>query len=258
VHKFCIAVILVIFSLLASANEFEKEVHKADWIKEFLYKFRSYRIYVRTDATLKQKKLAKDILNKFLKQKDIEHIEPIAIGKDIDSPEIAKFNTACPERKPINMTRAVWCGPKVCDDTTDFTEEDWEKYSDSVKCTENMKIFNLTANNQDNYVLYCENVMKEDILEKKFRPTGSGDSAEAEYISFQTNNCRFSKVKLDSIEYKRENSLSGIFKYKKEYFIYYIAYRRWSDQYGSSRPNEVVITVQPFNAPELDFIYYGH
>ena len=70
------------------ALKFEKEADKGEWVKKtFLNKSIHYR--------RSQPKNAKKIMSDFINQKNVEYIEPIAEGVDINDPNISKYNIAC-------------------------------------------------------------------------------------------------------------------------------------------------------------------
>ncbi|AIL65029.1 hypothetical protein NOVO_03200 [Rickettsiales bacterium Ac37b] len=100
----------IILAFLSTHNqvfaiEFKTEKEKGVWIKNFFKDQEFAPIEYTIHATKAEKAFARQILKDFINQNNIEHLEPIAMGSSIEDPLIAKFNTACPDKKPIDLHR---------------------------------------------------------------------------------------------------------------------------------------------------------
>ena len=82
-----INVLVVIILLLINPNikllNLKKEADKSQWIKTF---FKNKRFDLSSIEYEEDDE--KEMLKDFVTQKGIEHLEPIAVGKNIDDPEI--------------------------------------------------------------------------------------------------------------------------------------------------------------------------
>ena len=214
--------ILALNSSIVDALEFKKEIDKAKWIKEF-FKDKEFEPGNFRNSTEEEIAFEKQFLKDFINQNGIENIEPIAVGKDINDPEIAKFNKACPEKKPINIHR--WARPigngYISDYLSDEELEEENPSVDTMICTKNMKIYKGNLKNypdgKDMYVLYCE-----DFHEKDARiPKKTCYSDPAVYMSFDPDKCIYSS-RIEMVYPTCDNGVSGIFKYKNIYYFYEI------------------------------------
>ena len=126
--------------------------------------------------------MQKRIMSDFINQKNIEYIEPIAEGVDINDPNISKYNIACPNDKPINVS-SIMVRYRV---TREYEEE-------INICLKNMKIYNINRDSGivDNkkYILYCENNrhFKDYITGTEF------DNKNAVFLNFSTEKCEYSQ-----------------------------------------------------------------
>jgi hypothetical protein len=224
-----INVLVVIILLLINPNiealEFEKEADKSQWIKTF---FKNKRFDL-SSIEYEEEEDEKEMLKDFVTQKGIEHLEPIAVGKNIDDPEIKKFNIACPRKKPINVYKR-WRGNgsveiyPASEDELENPEN--QEYIDQYSCSTKMKIFKFNVFNVENpkeddekYILYCE-----DFRDDRFRKNKEVFELDLRgaYLLFDPNKCLYSQD-IDSAGHPlMENYVSGIFKYKEHYYFYSI------------------------------------
>ncbi len=190
------------------ALKFEKEADKGEWVKKaFLGK--------KIHNLGPQSKRGWAVMRDFVNQNNIEYIEPIAEGVDINDPNIAKYNTACPNDKPINVS-SVMLRYRV-------TREPEEKIN---ICLKNMKVYNINRDNGviDNkrYMLYCENniTLEGHIEDPEF------DNKNAVFLNFSTEKCAYSEENhyMDDVEMASE-SVFGFFRYHGEIYFYTIMRR---------------------------------
>lgn len=159
---------IMIFTLIsvniAGSIEFEKEADKSVWLKNFL-KDKKFYLSFNVNYTKEEAAFAKELFDDFLTQTGITHIEPIAVGKSLDDPQIAPFNRACPDKKPITITRE-WPNQNNAPEDIPATEEELEneKYAVTVtqrRCTGNLKIYKFNvfnrSDNKQEHLLYCDN-----------------------------------------------------------------------------------------------------
>lgn len=183
------------------AIKFDKEADKGEWVKkQFLNKEIRYR--------RNQPRNAKKIMNDFVNQRDVEYIEPIAEGVDINDSNIAKYNIACPKDKPINVSRIM----------VDYYNTSKSEYEEEINiCLKNMKIYNINpysgiVDNKE-YILYCENNirLKSHIEDPKF------DNKNAVFLNFSTEKCEYSK-QFNHISVLK--GISGLFRYHGKIYFY--------------------------------------
>lgn len=238
---------VMLFSVLLLVNnsvialEFKREADKAEWIKNF-FKDKETR-----SSDYNNDKWTKEVLGlfeDFVTQNGIEHVEPIAVGR-INDPEIAKFNTACPDKKPINfhkyccyfdrMDESSYCEPEEKLDNPELAN-----FTDQYRCSKdsNLKIYKFnvynTPDNKETYVLYCDDFVLlrsssgyvfDESMER------STWSIKAAYLQFNPKQCVYTNwVGSHSLYTQEKNFLTGIFKYKGKYYFYDINTRHFSGE----------------------------
>jgi hypothetical protein len=230
----------------ALAVEFKREADKAVWIKDFFKDKEAEPSNYGEKWTKEEIKLREQLIRDFETQNGIEHLEPIAVGK-INDPEISKFNTACPDKKPINFYKcccyfdradhdASYCEPEErLDDPglADLTEE-YKCSKDSNLKVYKFNVYNTPDNNQD-YVLYCDDFVllrSHGTIFDESRKRGQSELKGA-YLKFDPTKCAYSDQVGHSMLYTKEkNFLTGIFKHKGKYYFYSIK------TYSSTRDEE--------------------
>jgi hypothetical protein len=256
-----VAFYLVLINVTTSvlAIEFQREADKAQWIKEFfkdkefepkvlsteadlelvkkqnLELERKYGIKAKPLKPLTKEELEfeNQLLKDFITQNGIEHVEPIARGKSVNDPEIAKFNTACPDKKPIDLYKSWTTFGSVIQ--YQATEEELENLKGEhdfnvtqERCTDNLKIYkfnlqNIPDNHQD-YVLYCDNLRTERFggkvydVNRKLEP----DMVEGAYLQFDPKKCLYPDKIYLSPKPLMPDDISGVFRYKGEYYLFSI------------------------------------
>lgn len=208
------------------------ETKQAAWIKQFF----KDKEPVSLSYTITQEGIIKEqLLRDFTTQTGIEHIEPIAVGKSIDDPQIAKFNTACPNKKPINIYREVIISgivkqPQPSEEELEDPKNEYIDITYQYKCTGNLKIYQFnvynTPDNKQDYVLYCDdliytniggNILNDEDEKRKKEPY----KVEGAYLTFDPNECLYPK-RLDRFHSQLKDFMTGIFKYKGKYYFYTI------------------------------------
>jgi hypothetical protein len=265
------------------AMEFQKEADKAKWIKEF-FKDKEFEpkapqteedleFVKKQDWELERKygiksnpiqlpskeelEFEAQLLKDFITQNGIEHIEPIAVGKSINDPEIAKFNTACPDKKPIDLYKS-WTtfGSVIQYPATEEELEDPKGEDDfnvtQKRCTGDMKIykFNLhnTPDDRQDYVLYCDNLRTERFAGKTYDVNRKLDPFDVlgAYLQFDPKKCLYPYQIYLTPRPLIPNDVSGIFKYKGEYYLFSI---------GEVSGEEVGIKIRRENTTPVSTIY---
>ena len=202
---------LLIFSVNLEAQEFINEATKLKWVKETFKDQRMFDLWHRDGY----EELGKQVMHDFINQNNIEVIEPIAKGANIDNPNIAKFNQACPKEKSINLYKSV---------STNYPIKVF--YED---CLLNMKVFRINPyNNTKNdamHILFCSDF--EGVREHKEKPSRISDWCESfrgMYFSFNPNKCEYNKPLIGPVFDDCKNYVSGIFRYKNKIYFYEITF----------------------------------
>ncbi|RZI47406.1 hypothetical protein EDM53_02075 [Rickettsiales endosymbiont of Peranema trichophorum] len=263
-----VTVLLTVLVLLVPSGaltlELKREEDKAELIKN-MFKDRQIEPGHADGMSKKAIKRRERILHDFVTQNGIEHIEPIAVGTSIDDPEIAKFNVACPDRKPINMykTTDMVCGKyTLCE----FSEEElenpeWAYMVDEYRCQGNLKVFKFNMYNvpgrKDDYVLYCDDLIRirnrgEVVDESDKRNTYYG--IEGTYLVFSPSKCLYSKDIGGAMYSQLKDYMSGVFRYKGKYHFYSI----YMDEASDWRGEGLALTVWSKIGMNNGFRYGGH
>ena len=214
-RKIFTILIIILFSFNCFAVE--KEVDKSDIIKK-LFKGKKFQKFDIPDLTAKEKAFEAQLLKDFINQKGIEMIEPIAVGDNINSPEIDVFNKACPEKKPINLSKQA---KAVAGHIEDLSEEELEDPRPEAQetlyintCLSDMKIFKTNFFNnpsgREEYILYCEDYNAEEFRKEPYLDSFYFSAA---YLYFDPSESRYSR-ELDVVRPKCPNNISGIFRYR--------------------------------------------
>lgn len=211
------------------AVEFKREADKAVWIKNFFKGKKAEPSNYDEEVTKEEIKFEEQLLKDFMTQNGIEHLEPIAVGQSINDPKIAKFNTFCPNKKPIDIARE-WqsTGTMKAYEVPECMLEDPEQFEAGniwqYKCVGNFKIFKFnvfnTKNNRQDYILYCDNFIRikdtdKSITQEQFYIKGS-------YLQIFPHQCLYSRRMYLETYAHRKDWLSGIFKYQGNYYFYNI------------------------------------
>ena len=219
------SLVCALFKDFAWSATFRQEADKAKWIKEFFKDKVFDPIGYARDAADEEKKFDDQLLADFISQNDIEHVEPIACGSSVTDPEIAQYNTSCPDKKPIDLYRYERGSPEI-------VEKELENPNylviDEYKCTGNLLIykFNLynKADNLQEYVLYCDNFKQiriENEIRAEYSKAKSSRAGDVgAYLLIKPNQCLFSQMFFSRINPLYKNYLSGIFKYKGVFYVY--------------------------------------
>jgi len=213
--------ILSAFVTIISLNSFAnidlskvKEEDKAQTVKELLkgIEFEA----VRYPNEPERDKFCQELLPDFLAQKNIEYLKPIATGENINSPEIAKYNTACPEKFPINVRYYNICYVDDCEPINEY-EIDPGYYK--AECLSNMRIYRPDETRGD-YILYCEDDEGDDYdmpreERKKIKSRNGSNHPTYAYILFNPQVCKMGKgLPIGSIrEHYDPSYISGLIKY---------------------------------------------
>lgn len=213
--NFLISFFLLFSSLNLSAQEFAKEVDKLDWVKKTFNDQRMFDIFYREGY----EDLGKQVMHDFIHNKDIETIEPIAKGNNINDPNIAKYNLACPNEKPINLEQSIG----------DADDPNKVYFFD---CLRDMRIFKVNpyneTKNEDIYILNCRDYSSKDkrewwIREKRLY-AGVYDSMHPEdntvYLVFNPNKCNYSKSVFYFGPPNHDGDISGIFRHQNRIYFY--------------------------------------
>jgi hypothetical protein len=229
---------VMLFSVLLLVNnsvialEFKHEADKAEWIKNFFKDKEAVPSNYADEITKEEIKSREQLIGDFVTQNGIEHVEPIAVGK-INDPEIAKFNTACPDKKPINFYKCGYSVGRI--ETYQIPKEELDDQElafliDEHKCSEDsslkiykFNVFNTPDNKQD-YVLYCDYFVllrsHGTIFDESTRTRGIYD-IKAAYLKFNPRKCEYTDwVGFHTLYPKKKNFVTGIFKYKAKYYFY--------------------------------------
>jgi len=215
--KFAIILPLIMCACTVHAEMFQREADKGVWIKEH---FKGKKVYHHNPKIVT--KAEDEIMNAFLKQKDIEYIEPDTIGKDINDPNIAPFNKICPKDKPINVSRIM---VRNYFPSTGLQEHGHEQIN---ICLEKMKIFKINpygdAADGSNYVLWCENygsIEFYDIKRKQRYVNGKPIvNSNGVFLGFSTKTCEYSEELLLTQFYDPNSDITGIFKHNNKVYFY--------------------------------------
>lgn len=222
-NKIIISLALVFFTPLVLAEGWGKKVNKAEWIKNFC-KERKIKFEIvkgRENVSEVEKKELFKLAQDFIEQKNIIHIEPIASGKDINDPAIAKFNRACPDKKPINMNYVIesYKNDPFDHSSEDITDEEYEIYGYAARCSKNMDIYKLDIDNdgKDEYILRCEDYMYDKSRKYvneggKIKEKGCYDN-RAKYLLFTPGICQYSESITASFTPECMGVLDGFFSY---------------------------------------------
>jgi hypothetical protein len=249
------------------AIEFQKEADKAQWIKEFFKdkEFEPLEQHFALNATEEEKTFERRLFKDFITQKGIEHVEPIARGKSIDDPEIAKFNKACPNKKPINEYREWKSFSSLY--THEASEEELVDPENAQfvfisKCRGDFKIykFNLynMAHNIENYVLYCTDFrtirsfgeLKDE--NRKMDPSYIEDG----YLVFYPDKCKYPKrIYISDSRPLMPNSLTGVFRYQDYYYLFVISEGAYSSV-GDSDDRQITIGIESYYTTENKKFYF--
>ncbi|WP_375331976.1 hypothetical protein [Candidatus Tisiphia endosymbiont of Temnostethus pusillus] len=213
------------------AIEFKTEQEKSIWIKNFFKDKEMAPMEYPIKATEEEKQFKSQLINDFINQNDIEHIEPIARGKSVSDSEIAKYNTACPDKKPIDMYK--WW-PTLGSDY--YTSEEIERLLedpnneyvnniDIYRCYGKIEIYRLnvlnTSDDNQEYVLYCDD-------RRAIRSWGrildinrqiEDSSIVGYYLKFDPNKCLYSQEIFTTYPLWGE-AVSGIFNYQGKNYFY--------------------------------------
>lgn len=203
VKKFFVILFVFISIDGLCALKLEREADKGEWIKKT---FSGKKIYNLGP----QSKRGWTVMRDFVNQNNIEYIEPIAEGVDINDPNISKYNIACPNDKPINVS-SIMVRYRV---TREYEEE-------INICLKNMKIYNINRDSGivDNkkYILYCENNrhFKDYITGTEF------DNKNAVFLNFSTEKCEYSQENhyVNEVALQKE-SVFGFFRYHGKIYFY--------------------------------------
>ncbi len=214
------------------AIDFKTEKEKGVWIKNFFKDKEMAPIEYPMKATEEEKKFERQIIKDFISQNSIEHIEPIARGKTLTDPEIAQYNKACPDKKPIDMykwwpTVILEGSPEEIEKTLEDERDEFASAIDIDRCNGKMKIyrFNLfnTSNNKQEYILYCDDY-REVRMNGKLHDINrqiEDFSIVGSYLHFDPNKCLYSQ-KIFSTHPFWGDAVSGIFKYQGKNYFYEI------------------------------------
>ncbi|MCC8399145.1 MAG: hypothetical protein LN563_00960 [Rickettsia endosymbiont of Platyusa sonomae] len=230
--------ILVILGLFLTnyhilAMEFKTEQEKSIWIKNFFKdkEFEPMSYFIRK-TTLEEQKFRRKLIYDFINQNGFEHIEPIARGTSLSDPEIAKYNKACPDKKPIDMYK--WWSDADYRKGFKVTEEELEdednRFIDIFRCHGNMKIyrFNLynTSDAKQEYILYCDNHRAIQHDGELFDINREIDDfvTKGAYIHLDPEKCLYSHNLLDTHPFWGD-AVTGIVKYQENYYFYTIEHR---------------------------------
>ena len=235
-NKIIISLALVFFTPLVLAEGWGKKVNKAEWIKNFC-KERKIKFEIvkgRENVSEVEKKELFKLAQDFVEQKNIIHIEPTASGKDINDPAIAKFNRACPDKKPINMNYVIesYKNDPFDHSSEDITDEEAELYGYAARCSKNMDIYKLDIDNdgKDEYILRCEDYMYDKssrrLAPQAYRKYKTCYDNEAVYMIFNPDQCIYSRGFM-SLYTECEDPLDGIFTYNNK--NYYFTTQRYLD-----------------------------
>ena len=237
----------ILIIILFSFNSFavEREADKTDLIKK-LFKGKKFEDTYHPKLTKKQNIYIKQLLKDFINQNGIEMIEPIAVGDNINSPEIAALNKACSNKKPINETRQAYPAGHTIEQ---LTEEELDPPANELftlniqNCLSNMKIYKANIYNEkeesNSHVLYCEEYDSDEIRNIR---DDDNFTFRAIYLAFNPNICKF-PTELQDVHPKRLGSISGLFKYKNTIYLYYIK-RGWREK---GKKNDLDIVIKQFN-----------
>lgn len=211
------------------AIEFKTEQEKGVWIKNFFKDKEFEPIGYPINATEEEKEFERQLISDFIEQNGFEHIEPITRGNSLSDPEIAKYNKACPDKKPIDMSK-WWPTLQNSGDSPENIERilEEDKYINSIdiyRCHGKIKIykFNLynTINSKEEYVLYCDDYRATRMWGKICDINEAIDdfSIEGSYLSFSPEKCLYST----SLTYTHPfwgDAVTGVVKYQLNYYIY--------------------------------------
>lgn len=224
-----------IYALESNVLEFKTEHDKGVWIKNY-FKGKKIKISPPINATQEQNVFEHKFIQDFINQRNVQNIEPIAVGKSILDSEIAKYNTACPDRKPIDKYK-VWgslydrgfggearaqISEAELEKMYEEDQEDKNEFIDTYRCRGNIKIYKLDVSQDDKkeqYILYCDDFTilssggKDDIDSNK------NDTLRSQYLLFDPKKCMYPSDIFHSYQYNR-NVIHGIMKYKNNYYFY--------------------------------------
>ena len=239
--------VLLLINNSAVALEFKREADKAIWIKNF-FKDKEASPGSRPDKPTKEeiaeRKFNEQLCKDFVTQNGIEHVEPIAVGK-INDPEITKFNTACPDKKPINFHKRCCYYDRTdqssyCEPEEELDNPGLANFTDEFKCSKdsNLKIYKFnvynTLDNKEDYVLYCDDfVLLRSSTGNVFDESREREpsSIEAAYLQFNPKKCVYTNWVGSHMLYTQEkNFVTGIFKYKGKYYFYDIKTRNFGGE----------------------------
>lgn len=214
------------------ALEFKREADKAEWIKNFFKDKEAAPFDYADEVTKEEIKFREQLIKDFITQNGIEHLEPIAIGK-ITDPEIAKFNIACPDKKPIYFYKRCCSYGRIetyCEPEEKLDDPELANSIEEYKCSKdsNIKIYKFNVSNspdnKQDYVLYCDDFVllrsKGTIFEEpRERPPSY---IEAAYLQFDPKKCVYSEWIGPTMYTQQKNFLAGIFNNNGKYYFYVI------------------------------------
>lgn len=224
---FVLCVFTCLFQVSVYALEFKTEREKGLWIKDF-FKDKTVEMNYPDNATKKLKSFKRKLIHDFMTQNGIENIEPIASGSSILDPEIAKYNTACPDKKPIDLYKEAI---SAFDDRY-YSLEEQDEFLEKIdgpsiqikRCHGDIKIYKLGIDyegEKEQYILYCSDhryVRLSGTWRDINREIESG-SIVGSYLQFKPNKCIYSQ-ELFNHQSALPNAVSGIMRYKGRYYFY--------------------------------------
>lgn len=229
---------ICLFTLLFQVNiyalDFKTEREKGLWIKDF-FQDKTVEVGYAENATKKQKALDDLVIHDFINQTGIENIEPIARGSSILDPEIAKYNTACPDKKPIDLYKEAIFAFKDSYYSIEEKDEMLETLDTNImRCRGDIKIYKLAVDyegEKEQYILYCSDHRYVRLHDKWMdinRDIESG-SIVGSYLRFKPDKCIYIE-ELFTHQPVLPNAVSGIIRYKGRYYFYRFDTLSWDKE----------------------------
>jgi hypothetical protein len=223
--------LFVIGTKTSRALEFKTQAEKIAWIKNAIkdktfkpdYKEADDKYYKGGYYTAEEKQFMREFLKDFLAQTNIEYVEPIATGDSIDDPAIAKFNTSCPNKKPMNVgLEFSYSHPYEMTDEMLEAAREKAPSRGSYKCKSHFRIFKFnifnTNDNKEEYILYCDNVTASRIEYGHLMPSDVSEWFSM-YLHIFPNQCLNSREIWSTPGSMEKNVVLAVLRHRGLYYL---------------------------------------